>query len=234
VRPVILLSGEGSEGATVGSFVEAITGLRAPTESDPAADILSHWVDVSSSSGLMPLIMVDEFDSIATRFDHRFFERLRGMLDRACLIVATRQKVSRIYHRTGRTSPFYNRLKTEWLGLLEPSAASDLFRLAPSYSETIREWAGRHPYYIQLVGHHLIASERAGESFQTASDRFQAEAAARLSELWTVLSEREKHRLQECLLDRPILDPSLRLRGLTTEEGKPFGRILTEWLPGRT
>jgi predicted phosphodiesterase len=160
-REVRWVSGEGPEGVSPGAFVQQTTGLPAPDEPDGAADILSRWADAAGRPGLPPLILVDEMDGMLPRFEPRFFERLRGMLGRLVLVLASRREFDRICQELGRTSPFHNRLELQWLGLLEPEAAEELIRqgeglLGPGDPERMRQWAGRHPFYLELLGRHLI------------------------------------------------------------------------------
>ena len=61
------------------------------------------------------------------------------------------------------------------------------------------------------------------------SEEFQAEAAARLRELWATLTEREQMLLLEAV-KVPQPHAALRRRGLLEEDGSPFGRVLTQWL----
>ncbi|WP_179137580.1 ATP-binding protein [Candidatus Entotheonella palauensis] len=150
-RDVRWVSGEGPEGVSHGAFVTAITGLSAPDDPDGAADVLTRWADEVGRSGFPPLILVDEVDGLLPRFEHRFFERLRGMLGRIVLVLASRREFGYIYQELDRTSPFHNRLKLQWLGLLEPEAAEVLIRrgeglLGPGDADRMRQWAGRHPF----------------------------------------------------------------------------------------
>ena len=63
-----------------------------------------------------------------------------------------------------------------------------------------------------------------------ALDRFRTEAAARLRELWQRLDDLEQQALRDSLGHIPTQRLSLRMRGLVTEEGTVFGKVLTEWL----
>ncbi len=127
-RVVRLVSGEGPEGVSVKAFVKAIGGFDAPDDADGAADVLSRWAEISGAPGLTPLIPVDEVDGLLPLFEHRFFERLRGMLGRICLMLCSRRELDKVYEDLGRGSPFHNRLQLLWIGLLEPEAAEDVIR----------------------------------------------------------------------------------------------------------
>ncbi len=234
-RDVRWASGEGPEGVSHGAFVTAITGLAAPDDPDGAADTLARWADEVGRSGFPPLILIDEADGLLPRFEHRFFERLRGMLGRIVLVLASRREFDYIYQELGRTSPFHNRLELQWLGLLEPEAAEALVQsgeefLGPGDADRLRKWAGRHPFYLQLLGRHLVDVRRHGEPVEDAMDRFQTEASARLRELWHSLNEREQQALRDSLAGMSARRRSLRVRGLVTEAGDVFGDVLREWL----
>ncbi|MFO1431772.1 MAG: hypothetical protein U1F76_16820 [Candidatus Competibacteraceae bacterium] len=234
-RLVRCVSGEGAEGTTPGAFVGAVTGLPSPDNPEQAADVLTRWAENAGRPGLPPLILMDEADGLFVRLDHRLFERMRGMLGRICLVVASRKEIDQICQAMGRTSPFLNRLELAWLGLLEPEAAEALIRWGERYfqpddAELMRTWAGRHPFYLQLLGHHLVDIRRNGEPVEEALDRFHAEARVRLRELWRVLDERDRQALRDGLGGIPIKRRSLRVRGLVTEQGQLFGEVLAEWL----
>jgi hypothetical protein len=234
-RLVRCVSGEGVEGTTPGAFVGAITGLSAPDNPDQAADVLTRWAENAGRPGLPPLLLVDEADELFARFDHRLFERMRGMLGKICLVMASRNEIDQICQAVGRTSPFLNRLELAWLGLLEPEAAEALIRWGEWHfqsgdAQLMHTWAGRHPFYLQLLGHHLVDIRRNGEPVEEALDRFHAEARVRLRELWRVLDERDRQVLRDGLGGIPITRRSLRVRGLVTEQGQLFGEVLAEWL----
>ena len=236
-RTAKLLSGQGREGTSPAIFVECATGVRSADTPDAAADTLSNWARQAHKPGMVPALLVDEFDAVVTRFDPRFFERLRGMLDYLCLVVSSSREIDRIYKDIGRTSPFVNRLELCWVGLIEDEAAEELARrsapaLPASAGIMVREWAGRHPFFIQLFGRKLVDSCRYGESAEIALEQFLAEGGSRLRELWGTLSERDQQIIRASV-DAPQTESaarSLRRRGLLTEEGRPFGRLLTEWL----
>ena len=63
-----------------------------------------------------------------------------------------------------------------------------------------------------------------------ALDRFRAEAAARLRDLWRPLKRRDQEALRAMRAGIPATRPRLRMRGLVTEEGSPFGEVLADWL----
>jgi predicted phosphodiesterase len=232
-RAVALLSGEGPEGASLAAFTAAVTGRKAPEGADAAADVLSSWAEAAGP--LPPLLVVDEADGLLARFDNRFLERLRGMLGRICLVLASRRELDLIYEDLGRISPFHNRLQLQWLGLLETAAADELVErgrstLLPVDLELLHHWAGRHPFFLQLLGWNLAEARYSGEPLDAAMDRFKTEAAARLRDLWRVLSEREREALQESLSGIPARRRSLRIRGLVADNGLPFGEVLVDWL----
>jgi hypothetical protein len=88
------------------------------------------------------------------------------------------------------------------VGLLEAEAAEALVEaggtgLSATARPSVREWAGRHPFFIQLMVRKLKDAAEFGQSQQQAHQEFQAEASARLRELWSTLAEKEQHLLIE-------------------------------------
>jgi hypothetical protein len=234
-RMVRQLSGEGPEGASVGAFVRQVTGRAAPDDADAAADQLSQWARANHRGGLRPVLVVDEVEQLIVTFEHRFFDRLRGMLDRLMVVLCSRQELDRIYTELGRLSPFHNTLERRRIGLLESADVEELLNwsrgiLRPEDASAVRQWAGTHPYFVQLLAHELADARLHDSPIDDAMDRFYDTASARLNELWQILSDSDREELRKTVSDIPPTRRVLRLRGLVTADGKPFGRILREWL----
>ncbi len=234
-RIVVELSGEGPEGLSISGFVSAVTSLPSEENADRAANVLARWAATVAPADQPPILLVDEVDGLVVRFEHRFFERLRGMLGKICLIFVSRRELDYIYKDLNRTSPFHNRLQLQWLGLLEPPEAEALIErshrlLSPVDQEQMRVWAGRSPFYLQLLGWHLVEARLYGGALDDALEGFRTESAARLRELWYTLGERDRRTLRDAASGLPTADRKLRTRGLVTEAGRPFGKVLTAWL----
>jgi predicted phosphodiesterase len=230
-RTAVLVSGEGREGTSVAAFVQAITGLSAPDDADAAADLLSDWAAAVGSKGQPPVILVDETGSLIRPLGVRFLERLRGMLGRIALVLASRQDLAQTHEEAGVVSPWNNRLEVVWLGLLEAEAAEELIGLgAAAHAGLMRQWAGRHPFFLQLLGHFLVDADRSGRPPASALEQFRVQAAPRLWELWSVLASKEKEDLRRTLTGVAVNRLTLRSRGLLTDDGRPFGEVLTAWM----
>jgi 3',5'-cyclic AMP phosphodiesterase CpdA len=224
-RVAVLLSGEGPEGRSVARFVQKITGLASEEDPDKAADLLSMWAEGEARRGGPPVIMLDETDSVVRVFGYRFFERLRGMLGRVVLVFASRRPLDLLFEEIGTGSPLSNRLEIAWLGLLEESAAEQLIALGASdHAPAMRRWAGRHPFFLQVLGHYLVQS---GE-LESAMESARTQACARIREWLRILSVRERKDLDRAVNGEVVLRRSLRERGLLTAEGRPFGEVLVE------
>lgn len=88
---VAIASGEGPEAQSCNALVRALTGVAcAAATPDEAADQLAAW---AATGGLPPPLIVDEAEALLQHLPHRFFERLRGMLGRLCLLLATRHEI---------------------------------------------------------------------------------------------------------------------------------------------
>jgi len=227
------IDGQRGAGRSVGAWVAAITGREAPEDADGAAEVLADWT--REGSGGPPVILMDEADGPVAEFPYRFWERVRGMLERAVFVWATRQDLDRIYEETGRGSPFGNRLGLLRLGLIDAEGAAILIGWgAPPLDGDDRalmaSWCGRHPYYLQLLGHCLVEAKLRGAAQSEAMDRFLDTADARLRTLWRTLSPREKQALRACAGGAPGRLRRLRWRGLIDERGQLFGRVLSDWM----
>jgi hypothetical protein len=237
-RVVRWISGEEASGQSPGTFVEAITGLDAPSDADGAADVLGRWADAHGLPNLPPLVLVDEVDGMIGRFDVRFFERMRGLLTRHGLILAlaSSKDLDELYEDVNKTSPFFNVVERQLVGLLEPEAVEAMIGwgrgiFGDTGADLLRQWAGRHPFYLQLLGGYLAQALLRGDSPGGALERFQDEAESRVKALWRALEERERQEIKESVKGGiAATRRSLRRRGLVTEEGKPFGEVLAAWV----
>ncbi len=233
-----LVSGEGPEGISPFDLVNKNTGdsIDYGGNTERAADALKGWAKrIQQETGFPPVILIDEADGIIKRFEYRFFERLRGMLGDVIFVLSTRREVDKIYEERGLTSPFENRMSLLWVPLLDQQDADTLKGRGGDFLSRediaiIDEWAGRHPFFIQLLGRHLVDARRFDESIERAMEQFKSESASRFRTIWLKLTEREK----ECLIKirdyKPTTLLSLKNKALITEQGNAFGRVLVEWM----
>jgi predicted phosphodiesterase len=234
-REVRLLSGEGAEAASLPAFIAAITSTPCGEGAEAAADALSAWAERTGRPGIAPLLLLDEAEIFLSQFEYRFFERLRGMLERLCVMLATHIEIDLFFRQKGLGSPFDNKLRIERVGLLEPEAAETLLRrggngLAGEDLALMRSWAGRHPYYLQVLGFRLVEARRLGHCREWALDHARQDGFARLRTLWASLSEKERQALRQAAAGQASRHSRLRLRGLLEENGLLFGQVLAEWL----
>ncbi|MEM9161606.1 MAG: ATP-binding protein [Cyanobacteria bacterium P01_F01_bin.4] len=237
-RIVKFVSGEEAAGASQSAFVSAITERPLTTsDADTAANALLRWAQEVALPNIPPVIIVDETDGLISRSEYRFFERLRAMLGQVLFVMASRQKLVEVFEEVmGKTSPFTNRLQELQLGLLEPEEAATIIGWGTYIFQTqgaqlLQTWAGQHPFYLQLLGRYLVEACHEGQPFDDALDRFLNEASSQLHSQWNVLSEREQADLYDYIqTGQPIVRRSLRMRGMITAQGEPFGRLLSEWL----
>ena len=128
-----------------------------------------------------------------------------------------------------------NTLELVRVALLDSHAIEEILSrgrgvLQPDDASVVREWAGRHPYFVQLLGRELTEARLHDHSIKRAMDRFYDTSALRLRELWHVLLDRDRQDLRKVASGIPSTRRILRLRGLVTDNGMLFGRILREWL----
>lgn len=236
-RAVRFLDGQGPEGASIAAFVAKVVrqpASQVPDDADGAADLLVSWAS-STANDTRPVLLVDELDGLPGRFDPRFFERLRNLIGRVVLVVVTRKEVDRLYDDLGMTSPFDNRLKLIRTGLPRAEDAEAIIELGRGHlnvddADEMTRWAGRHPHFLQLFGHHLVDARAQGED-EEALERFLDESASRLRDLWRHLSDKEEAFLRSLVQgEEPEAPQTLIRRGVLDEEGKAFGQVLDTWL----
>ncbi len=142
-----------------------------------------------------------------------------------------------LFQDLGRTSPFGNRLHLLHLGLLDGAAAEEVIlsgdELDTEDMALMRLWAGRHPLYLQILGHALVEAHRLGDDQSVALDRFRDEAERRLGELWRHLAEDDRKALRATGQGRRTKRQGLIRRGLVDESGRAFGEVLAAWVRER-
>lgn len=222
-REVREVNGKDSAGASIAAFVKAITGANAPNDPDGAAEVLNAWI--GQQGPLAPLVLVDHARDVLRGFDARFWSRVRAMLDRSVWVFATAAEISEFKP----DSPLMNRLKLMRLGLLEPAAAEALVAMggfAADDGALMHEWAGRHPFYLQLLGQCLGDCETSRD----ALGRFTDEAEVRLQELWRAMEDRDRNTLKNLLTSPEWKKSKLANRGLLNDRLELFGQVVARWL----
>nr|VFK17151.1 MAG: AAA ATPase domain-containing protein [Candidatus Kentron sp. LPFa]VFK32313.1 MAG: AAA ATPase domain-containing protein [Candidatus Kentron sp. LPFa] len=221
-REARFLDGQKGEASGPAAFARAITGQPAPDDPDEAAETIKEW---AAARTLPPLVLLDEVPAFARGLPLRLFERLRGMLDELRMVVASPRDLDSLYQEQNRTSPFANRLRLLRLGLLEADAARQIAAWS-GQPNLLLHWAGRHPFYLQLLGSHLASAHSPDEALAG----FRDEGCQQLRKVWRELSPREQDNLLALRTGKPVSLESLRRRGLLTEDGEFFGEILRVFL----
>jgi hypothetical protein len=237
-RHITFISGLDRAGQSVRHFVESITGRCVADEPDRAADVLAAWAEAQAKPEQPPpLLLVDDVESCFQRFPVRFFERLRGMLYKLVPVFASTRELDLIHRHSDYppVSPLENRLEIVRLGLLSANSAALLRQrsegiLEQSAQHILRQWAGEHPYYIHLLGVHLLQAQLQNEDIQNALDHVYAHARPHLRLLWRGMNKSERSALLASVRGQTVPHRGLRLRGLLNHDGRVFGQILSEWL----
>jgi len=234
---VLLLDGQNSEGASLQAFLQTILkdAVDADISADDAANRLVQWAEQQFLlNQKKPVILVDECEAILQQCPHRFWERVRGALGQIIWVFSSKQPLDTLYkhhHKTG--SPFENQLKTCWLGLLDNESAEKLIqkgKFSDEQQELLRLWAGYHPFYLQCLGGHLWMNKPAIDPTE-ALDAYKMETERHLNDLWRNLSDKEKGKLHVYKQNKQVIDDTaLRSKGVITQAGHPFAKILADYL----
>ena len=232
-----LVSGQGPAGVSAGQFVQTVTGLDSPSDPDGAADRLLDWINAVSASGVPPVVLVDEVESIVRTCDVRFFDRLRDLIGRVCFVFSSRDAPDEVFANNNKASPITNKMEAIWIGLLEPGGTDATIRigaeqLGPGDADLMRHWCGDHSFFLQLLGRSLVEARRRGSSPSDGLIAFQEQANFHLRTLWRTLPASQQSALRDAARGLPATAGVLRRRGLVTADGKPFGEIFAAWLRG--
>jgi hypothetical protein len=234
---VKMVSGQGPAGVSAARFVETVTGLDSPPDADGAVDRLTAWIDAVSTSGIPPVVLVDEVESVVQSCEVRFFDRLRDLLGRICVVFSSREAPDEVFSRNNKTSPVTNRMEAAWVGLLESGGADATIRLGsehlgPGDADLMRQWCGSHSFFLQLLGGFLVEARRAGTSPDRALDELKAQCPTHFRQLWKTLGAAGQQALRDAAHGVPSGIAVLKQRGLLTEDGRPFGELFAAWLRG--
>ncbi len=236
-RVTRLINGQGIAGGSYSAFVTTITGQETDPDwsIDQAASAIEAWIQ-SAPGGQVPLVLIDEAEPVLRMLPERFFGRLRDLItrQRLCLVLASRRDIGEMEYLNYKTSPLANCMKRLQLELLDEPGAQQLCALGAGVLsaadvQLIRQWAGRHPFYLSLLGHYLWQARRDGDSEAEALREFKINARVRLKEWWQVLFSKEQKQLA-MVLDDNTPNPKSRLneRGLL-DQGQPFGEVVRWW-----
>ncbi len=235
-RMVKLLNGNQVEGDSYTDFIRAIVGHCDSTWTiERAVTELEHWTN-QVSKPLRPVILIDAAEQALRQLPHRFFERMRGLVERQrlSLITASRIPLADIELRDGKTSPLAPVLQQEMIGLLDEHAAQHLCQQGSALfkqkdEELIHLWAGKHPYHLNTLGHALWQIRQEGQDTEEALHKYQRNAKVHLDKCWKSLSHREQEIMTTVLkTGQNHSSHSLHDRGLL-DQGQPFGEVVRWW-----
>src|SRR5439155_22973707 len=167
---------------------------------DDAADRLTSWIEAVSGKGVPPVVLVDEVESIVQSCEARFFDRLRDLLGRICLLFSSREAPDEVFSRNNKTSPVTNRMAPAWLGLLEPGGAEATIRLGsehlgPGDADLMHRWSGDHSFFLQLFGSLLVEARRAAASPDQALEDLKRQAPVHFRLVWKTVPEAQRKSL---------------------------------------
>ncbi|HEY9611148.1 hypothetical protein [Allocoleopsis sp.] len=153
----------------------------------------SAAIDAWKSQNVLPVLCLDKFEELLENpkeFDNGFYDNLRSLMDRnALMLVMASHKRLDIYSRQHKlTSSFFNLGSVLALGGLTEAEAMDLVRLPKTTvsgeeaalreekQKLAIEWAGRHPYLLQLAGRCLWEARQLDRDADWARKQFEQEA----------------------------------------------------------
>ncbi|MCL4267474.1 MAG: protein kinase [Anaerolineae bacterium] len=205
-------------------------------------------------AGLRVVLMLDEFESLATNaaFDASFYGELRSLAGELGVTYITTSKQG-LYDLTYQyadtlSSPFFNIFSEERLNLLPHEEAVELLRglsgkgehrpFTEKEIEFSLDHAGRHPFFLQVVGAHLYAARAEpipdAEVETLVLRRFLAEAEDHYRYLWRQLDEVEQASLRHLHTADTDTRRTLQEKALIelTDEGRvrPFSRSFSEFV----
>jgi AAA+ ATPase superfamily predicted ATPase len=171
---------------------------------------LEDLFDSIGADGTHVVLLMDEFEYVTQNpnFDSDFFGGLRSLAIHynLSLVPATRRELVELCHSDEiKGSPFFNIFATV---VLKPFSREETDQLINNYAETagiqfsseenlfIHETGGGYPFFVQMIGHYLVAGREAGLNgktlFEYATHEFNQQADPHFAYIWSHASESEK------------------------------------------
>jgi transcriptional regulator with XRE-family HTH domain len=205
---------------------------------DPWA--VQDGLEALRDSGVRLIVMLDEFEAIASGKFHRWGEDWRSKASTQglfSLVVASKRPISEIYASLELTSPFGNIFSTTILGGLEQDAWQRMVRdgfagskVSEEIIHLIDELAGGFPLYVQMAA--ALLWQELGDIMH-AEEAFRMQAEPRLRRLWQSLSEAEQGVLQQLGDGDRAVMKLLQRYGVIQAEGRLFSRVFAELVRGQ-
>lgn len=201
-------------------------------------------------AGLTLVMMLDEFESLArnSAFDASFYGELRSLAGELGVVYLTISKQS-LYeltyqHEDTLSSPFFNIFSEERLNLLPRDEARGLLQhlatldggepFADEHVAAIIDFAGTHPFFLQVAGFYLYEMREAGEiDLERLVKRFKAEAEDHFRYLWSQLKDEEQLALKKMGSANLDAIKLLAMKALVCQvEGqfKPFSQSFADFI----
>ena len=196
------------------------------------------------------IFLIDEFDRVIQNpiFDVDFFSNMRVLGNEAqynfSYVIASRNPLEKIVHRSLNESSFHNIFNIRNLGLLEPQEAQKLIQEPTQQSigspleeiqvlpQKIFFYSGYHPAFIQLVMGKFWEALR--YHFEIDKDAIESELKQHYQDLWHHRTEREQQLLLQIVKHEPMLNnadlETLRQRGLLTKENQIFAKFFEQMI----
>jgi len=162
------------------------------------------------SDGTHVVLLMDEFEYVTQNpnFDSDFFGGLRSLAIHynLSLVTATRRELVDLCHSEEiKGSPFFNIFATVVLKPFSPQKTDTLIQnyaktagivFSPKEAGFIHQVGGGYPFFVQMIGHYLVAGKdnglRGNSLFDYAVAEFNQQAEPHFSYIWAHASESEK------------------------------------------
>ncbi len=210
---------------------------REPWSQDKNDDpwAVQDGLEAVRDSGVRLIVMLDEFEAIATEQfqgwgeDWRSKASTQGLFS---LVVASKRPISEVYQGLGLTSPFGNIFSATILAGLEREAWQKLVQdgfAVSKVSEATLDWidklAGGLPLYVQMAA--ALLWQESGNLIR-AEEAFRMQAEPRLRELWQGLSEVEQGVVKQLEDGDQAVVEQLQRYGVIQADGGLFSRVFAE------
>ena len=189
---------------------QGIVPLRNSPPMKMGNDEFSAILDQIEAQGFHPILLMDAFDTVVRnqQFGEDFLSFLRSQALKVSYVTASIAPLEKICHQGVTSSPFFNIFGKHYVEAFTWDEARTLITMpaervglpfTPHEVAWILRQAGRHPFFIQRVCHHLFEEKlQAGNAVNLSrvKARSDDDLAPHYEKIWEHLTESEQEQLQ--------------------------------------
>ena len=209
------------DAAMVKEWTEELTAVRSiPLADDRYTEISGTIQRMMDEAGLLPIIILDEFDSVLRyKYPREFLSQLRSLAQESPVVTCSRRLPASMERKLYETGYFSNTNLTLFVGIFSnedvdlywSQFASSFDFLDPvkygQYRELVNRYVGHHPMLMSFMNHKVLENDayllRRWANYQSIQDQRDIERAIRI-EIHREFKEQLRYLEEQNLQDTAI------------------------------